>query len=1578
MARRKLDVGDQPIAGYQLVEFLGQGNFGVVWKAVDTESGIFVAIKMIDLSRSPSARKELKGLNLVRNLRHPNLIPIYTARLKDKDGHELPLHKAQEVQEKDQLSELVIAMGLGEQNLSSRLKEVNPPDTPPAELRGLPLEEVLGYVQGAAKGIDFLNKADHGIGAGDGPIIHCDIKPDNMMLVSGEVQLADCGVAVLVTPDARQTKAAFSLAYSAPELTGNKPMPGTDQYALAISYFELRTGGLPFDRAIGQLGLMLAHAEGSLDFAHPALSPGETQVLKWATSPQPKSRYPSCREMVKQLERAAAGLDPVSPAGVVPSKSGSVAIPHQPPRRVPEKPAPLAGTQPPAVGLEVSSAAIILDVPPDDALFETHIPNVGTDPRETPVAEGKTQTPASGIDVGPYNKTLTGPDVSLPVADEKPAKVDRPKLNREADDPAGPLLGTVALGDELQAILRGEQPPKPSPPPTVPVAVTPPPRPSPPVTPSHHKTKSFPVVEEEESTLPSPKWRSKPNISPPADPRPTSPPLPVKPPAPPRKAGLGLPAKVLIGGLLAGGVTFGALAVFKPFSDRPPEKKIDETKTTVPPPPPPPVDDDFKILDTVPADRFQETVNELSKKQLAPEQQQKLARKLIEIGKAAPDRRAFVTDVLTADRKFADRVPDAGSRSEVVGWHVPKLEANEYAAATSAMQKVGVAATAENVEAAKKRVGELRAAADALGERFGRTELPAKVRTFLAAADVWAAARSGEKPNLTAYAALFKTEADVPLPGPFAVELMRLGTKHATPVADLRSLRDRTKAWTTIPAAEKQQLQDLFQEALAVHVRDALTANEPNLELLRQACGEDDAQGWVRLAAAEQTTARPDAPAANRLLDEAEKFPATESTAADKKAFVSFLRAVSEKGEASAEKLFELYQKPPKILTTPARQARAATALAAPVLQMKLQDKTSEDLLGEKSNPYPKDVKALGWLKKADELNGKDHKEWAIPLALLAAACGDRPTVRAVTGMRTLDPAKVLDEDLPLAAAFLRLQAQDSELPDEDRATAAAAFARVGFRIVEKSFTGYEKQRDVHALERKLLPKIDAVVEDALPRAPMGSGDALALRVARVRSQVALDALAADRQTALAAELTFLINQMAGQHPDKADAHAFRAYVAIQGFNAYSDGSGKPVGNLVAAPEDDRVKAWQQISQDAAAALRLDPANRVAHTITAYQVAAEFDALPPFAAPKAARKADFVANEPRGAKAVAAFEAADKAMGPRKSVAFHAARAGFLLALATDLAKAGRAAAARPYLDAAEAAVAKADAQASDPIPGVPADKQLFAKRYDERRLRGCVQEARAWVLKEAPAENFKKAVLALKLDRAPRTDVEFEGSVDLARCLIRGVRAGHLPEAQRLEAEGVLDRHLKALDDLAVELQRNPALARDLKASVERHRTRGEYWRSILFVHRAEAQLDDPNATPRAKADATKQLEDEADKLERLAKADPALEQTTAFVPDSLRGRVALKNNKAAVAAGHFRKAFDALARKTPAERPLRIDDTFAVKALVHELTGCYTFLTNTDRGRRKALLTDLERQYGWLLTDADRELLKTVSKLK
>lgn len=315
---KEYKVGDEPIPGYRLAKFLGRGGFGEVWRAVGP-GGTEVALKSIALDRK-QGMKEFRSLRLVKRIHHPNLVPVLAFWLIDTDGHPLDddsvdLLGSSIIDSKSGPSaaavatatmqfnparpdQLLIAMGLGEKNLLDVLKGYQAKG-----LSGIPLEELLDYMEGSARAIDFLNTARHDLGGAEPVAIqHCDIKPQNIMLVGDAVQVCDFGLARSLT-DVRSTSVAGSIAYGAPELFWeNKPTHATDQYSLAITYYELRTGQLPFGADMAAIEVMQAHRDGKLDLRH--VAEAERAVLKRATSPSPGGRFEKSIDMVRALRRA--------------------------------------------------------------------------------------------------------------------------------------------------------------------------------------------------------------------------------------------------------------------------------------------------------------------------------------------------------------------------------------------------------------------------------------------------------------------------------------------------------------------------------------------------------------------------------------------------------------------------------------------------------------------------------------------------------------------------------------------------------------------------------------------------------------------------------------------------------------------------------------------------------------------------------------------------------------------------------------------------------------------------------------------------------------------------------------------------------------------------------------------------------------------------------------------------------------------------------------------------------------------------------------------------------------------------
>jgi WD40 repeat protein len=322
-----LKSGDEPVPGYRVESCLGSGQFGSVWRAL-APGGTEVALKFIPLGDTQGL-KELRGVQRVKNIHHPQLMPILAIWLLDQQGDPLgedALENLQRVAEQGgtglqatvdvsqlRASQLVMAMLLGDMSLTDRLMQCKQEGLP-----GIPVDELLNYFDETAKGIDFLNGSRHDLGSGMLAVQHCDIKPSNILITGGGIQICDFGLAQ-VLEDNRVTRIWGSPAYMAPEhYQGDPPgpCPTTDQYSLAITYCELRTGVLPFhaEDQYSAETVKRAHCEGRLDFSK--LTPAESAVMERATSRDPEARFPSTSEMARHLRRAVETGEAPPPAVV--------------------------------------------------------------------------------------------------------------------------------------------------------------------------------------------------------------------------------------------------------------------------------------------------------------------------------------------------------------------------------------------------------------------------------------------------------------------------------------------------------------------------------------------------------------------------------------------------------------------------------------------------------------------------------------------------------------------------------------------------------------------------------------------------------------------------------------------------------------------------------------------------------------------------------------------------------------------------------------------------------------------------------------------------------------------------------------------------------------------------------------------------------------------------------------------------------------------------------------------------------------------------------------------------------------
>src|SRR5437588_7678612 len=209
----------EPIPGYRLLEPLGSGGFGEVWKC-EAPGGLFKAIKFVygnlksfDID-GVHAEQEYQALNRIKEVRHPFIVSL--DRIQDVDG------------------ELVIVMELADKSLHDSYVECQS-----AGLVGIPRDTLLRYIRDAAEALDHMNEQHN--------LQHLDIKPRNLFLISDRVKVADFG---LVKHLERQTNSGLlggvTPLYAPPETFSGKISETSDQYSLAIVYQELLTGQRPF------------------------------------------------------------------------------------------------------------------------------------------------------------------------------------------------------------------------------------------------------------------------------------------------------------------------------------------------------------------------------------------------------------------------------------------------------------------------------------------------------------------------------------------------------------------------------------------------------------------------------------------------------------------------------------------------------------------------------------------------------------------------------------------------------------------------------------------------------------------------------------------------------------------------------------------------------------------------------------------------------------------------------------------------------------------------------------------------------------------------------------------------------------------------------------------------------------------------------------------------------------------------------------------------------------------------------------------------------------------------------------
>lgn len=258
---------------YEILEEIGRGGAGAVYRALDRDLGRIVALKTLrDPDAGPAARERfLREARLAARLEHPNIVRVLEAGERDgRPYYTMPL------------------------------------------LEGTPLRGPLPPERACALLAPVARAVGHAHAAG---VVHRDLKPENVLLCPGGPVVTDFGAA-RAEDGVRLTETGELLgtpAYMAPEQIAGRARdagPAADVYALGAILFELLTGRLPYEaESFLELSGRVLHEPVP---EPPGLDPALAAILRRCLDKAPEAR-PSAFELAEALERwkpAGSGVAP--------------------------------------------------------------------------------------------------------------------------------------------------------------------------------------------------------------------------------------------------------------------------------------------------------------------------------------------------------------------------------------------------------------------------------------------------------------------------------------------------------------------------------------------------------------------------------------------------------------------------------------------------------------------------------------------------------------------------------------------------------------------------------------------------------------------------------------------------------------------------------------------------------------------------------------------------------------------------------------------------------------------------------------------------------------------------------------------------------------------------------------------------------------------------------------------------------------------------------------------------------------------------------------------------------------------
>ncbi|MHB8597648.1 MAG: serine/threonine protein kinase [Ktedonobacteraceae bacterium] len=271
------------IDDYRVVSFVGKGSYGAVYRAQQQSlNNRSVVIKVLQSTWAQSYIAEFRQeAALLASVSHPYILPVYAygmihTRGKTASGY-VP-YLVLPYAEYGSLADLYAKEG------------------------PLPLWRVVTFVEEVADALAFAHERG---------VLHRDVKPANILLMGAHVMLADFGVASLISAETSHLNVSWagSPAFIAPEVWNFCPGRYSDQYALAVTCFQLLTGRFPW-QDYGQAG------SRDWTYIHRSVAPTVLReyradipeaidiVVQKALAKDPHERYSSVKDFATDLREA--------------------------------------------------------------------------------------------------------------------------------------------------------------------------------------------------------------------------------------------------------------------------------------------------------------------------------------------------------------------------------------------------------------------------------------------------------------------------------------------------------------------------------------------------------------------------------------------------------------------------------------------------------------------------------------------------------------------------------------------------------------------------------------------------------------------------------------------------------------------------------------------------------------------------------------------------------------------------------------------------------------------------------------------------------------------------------------------------------------------------------------------------------------------------------------------------------------------------------------------------------------------------------------------------------------------------